>query len=118
MEEGLCGGRTQGSRGSFESSDVVVGGEGVRSRSAIDTIGLGRRERGTGRYGWRHSWWRVCTHSEAHDVSDGDGDVRKETKCNVADGGRVSSQMKGVFKRRCLTRVYRSKARDELCDGG
>jgi hypothetical protein len=47
VEEGLCGGRTQGSRGSFESSDVVVGGEVVRGSTAIDSIGLGRCESGT-----------------------------------------------------------------------
>jgi len=43
VEEGLFGGRTAGSGGSFESSDVVVGGDVIRGGSAIDTIGMGRR---------------------------------------------------------------------------
>ena len=43
VEEGLFGGKTGVSGGSFESSNVVVGGDVVRGGSAIDTIGLGRR---------------------------------------------------------------------------
>ena len=43
VEKGLFGGRTAVSGGSFESSDVVVGGDVIRGGSAIDNIGMGGR---------------------------------------------------------------------------
>jgi hypothetical protein len=47
VEERLCGGWTECSGGSFESPDVVVGGEVVWGGRAIDPIGLGRCESST-----------------------------------------------------------------------
>jgi len=83
VEESFCGGRAEGSGGSLEAADVVVGGEVVRSCGAIGLGTVGHES-----VGGRHGGRRICASTKTHSISEEErqrGDLRWKLRGSQVD---------------------------------